>query len=75
MRLSATTPLFAKRLSGLVCCVIVIYKKTMPITNPTDCEVCSMISFSNTKNICHPKIHHQLVEVCEEGVFNEHECA
>jgi hypothetical protein len=43
----------------------------MSITNPTDCEVCSVIWFLNTKNIHPAKIHHQRVRVYGEGVMNE----
>jgi hypothetical protein len=46
-------------------------KRTVSVTNPADCEARSVISFLNTKHIHLAEIHHQLVEVYEEGVVNE----
>jgi hypothetical protein len=43
----------------------------MSITNPSDCEVSSVIRFWNVKNIPPAEIHHQVIEVCGEGVMNE----
>jgi hypothetical protein len=43
----------------------------MSITNPTDCEVRSVIRFLNAKNIRPAEVHHQLAKVYGEGVMNE----
>jgi hypothetical protein len=42
----------------------------MSITNPADCEVCSVIQFLNAKNIRPAEIHRELVKVYGEGVMN-----
>jgi hypothetical protein len=43
----------------------------MSITDPADCEVRSVIRFSNAKNVRPAETHRQLVEVYGEDVVNK----
>jgi hypothetical protein len=39
--------------------------------NSAACEVQSVITSSNDKNVCPAEIHRQIVEVYDEGAINE----
>jgi hypothetical protein len=49
----------------------VVSKDEMKIDNSTNCEVQSVIWFSNAKNVCPVKIDTQIVDVCGEGTMKE----
>lgn len=43
----------------------------MLITNPANCEVCSVIRFLNNKNVHPVEIHQQSVKMYGEGIMYE----